>query len=144
MSKQCIRLIPNLVCIQGDSKLIVQISWRGREYVRKPISNRKVYAQKCACVCRGRCGRTTSSPDHSRCHQCASWRARSKMNRFMYQELADMHLIWGRWRYTSTWAFSQQLGVSQSSMWRILHEERVHLCHLQRVQLLNPTIIQSV
>ena len=39
---------------------------------------------------------------------------------------------------TSTRSISQQLGVSQSSLWRILHEERVHPYHLQRVQLLQP------
>ena len=31
---------------------------------------------------------------------------------------------------TSTRAISQQIGVSQSSMWQILHEERVHLYRL--------------
>lgn len=29
--------------IHGDSKLTIQISWGGREYVRKQILHRKVY-----------------------------------------------------------------------------------------------------
>ena len=39
---------------------------------------------------------------------------------------------------TSARAISLQLGVSQSSVWRILHEDREHPYHLQRVQLLQP------
>ena len=39
---------------------------------------------------------------------------------------------------TSTRAISQQLGVSQSSVCRILHDQRVHSYHLQSVQLLQP------
>ena len=39
---------------------------------------------------------------------------------------------------TSTRTISQQLGVSQSSVWRALQEECVHPYHLKMVQLLQP------
>ena len=41
--------------MQDDSKNFVQISSGGREYIRKPISNRKGCSQMYACFRRGRC-----------------------------------------------------------------------------------------
>ncbi|GFQ68451.1 hypothetical protein TNCT_624391 [Trichonephila clavata] len=41
--------------VQADSKLFVQISWGGKEYVRKLISHRKICPQMYAWLCRRPC-----------------------------------------------------------------------------------------